>query len=364
MGFAWADLDENWQSKVVNVDYPVDLIRTIAIVMVVVVHASFFPYKIPGEITPMVTVNWFTSDVFGAIGFLGVPLFVMLSGALLLNPAKADEPMGVFYKKRFWRVGLPLIFWTIVYFVWSFYVRGNPLSLLSIEQGLISGSYPILWFLYMIVGLYLVAPMLRVMVKHLDRAKFAVLLALWFAGTIAVSVITTFSSFDYTAYLFVIPDWLGFFLLGIYIANTKMCPALAYSGLLLGLLVAVLGAWFITAGLGEAYTGYFHGYLTFNMIIASAALFWVLTSIPRSRFSSGNTFASHVISWIGQNTLAIYMVHIIVLETLELGLLGYMWPFTSNLLIDVPLIASVTFGFSVAIIYPLKKIPYIKKLIG
>ena len=85
--------------------------------MVVLVHASFFPYSISGEVTPTVMANWFTSDVFGAIGYLGVPLFVMLSGALLLNPAKADEPMGVFYKKRFWRVGLPLIFWTLVYFV-------------------------------------------------------------------------------------------------------------------------------------------------------------------------------------------------------------------------------------------------------
>ena len=82
------------QSKPSNVNYPVDLIRTIAIVMVILVHASFFPYSIPGEITPTVIVNWFTADVFGAIGYLGVPIFVMLSGALLLNPAKADEPIA------------------------------------------------------------------------------------------------------------------------------------------------------------------------------------------------------------------------------------------------------------------------------
>ena len=105
------------QSKPANADYPVDLIRIIAIVMVILVHSSFFPYSIPGEITPIVIVNWFTANFYGAIGYLGVPLFVMLSGALLLNPAKADEPMGVFFKKRFNRIGRRLFFglWCILF---------------------------------------------------------------------------------------------------------------------------------------------------------------------------------------------------------------------------------------------------------
>ena len=56
-------------------------------------------YRAPG-ITSMDIVNWFTSDVYNALGMVGVPLFVMLTGVLLLNPAKAEEPLGVFYKKK------------------------------------------------------------------------------------------------------------------------------------------------------------------------------------------------------------------------------------------------------------------------
>lgn len=352
------------QSKPLNVNYPVNLIRTIAILMVILVHASFFPYKIPGEITSSVIVNWFTANVFGAIGYLGVPLFVMLSGALLLDPAKADEPMGVFFKKRFNRIGLPIVFWTVVYFIWSFSVWEKPVTLLNIGQGLISGSYPILWFLYLLVGLYLITPILRTLVKHIDRKKFRFLLAIWFVGTISVSLIHTFTNFNYNPLMFVITDWVGFFLLGIYLTKTKIHSTLSYLGLIFGLLVAIIGDWFLTAFMGEQYTGYFHGYLSFNMIIASASLFLILTRIPHSKIEINNIKIKRLIQWIEQNTLPIYLVHIIVLESLHLGLLGFSFPYTNNLLVDVPLIAFVTFVLTAFIVYPLKKIPFVMKLIG
>jgi surface polysaccharide O-acyltransferase-like enzyme len=100
-------------AKPADANFSVDLIRTVAIILVVLVHATGFPYHIPGEITPTVIWNWWTIDVYGAVAYLAVPLFIMLSGALLLDPARADESMKVFFKKRFARIGLPMIFWTI-----------------------------------------------------------------------------------------------------------------------------------------------------------------------------------------------------------------------------------------------------------
>jgi surface polysaccharide O-acyltransferase-like enzyme len=120
----------------------------------------------------------------------------------------------------------------------------------------------------------------------------------------------------------------------------------------------------MTAFYGEQQTGFFHGYLSFNMIIASAALFLILISIPRTRVESGNGSFSRLLHWIGQNTLPIYLVHVIVLESLHLGLLGFYLPYTHNLLIDVPVVATITFVLSSTIIYLLKKIPYVSKLMG
>ena len=109
----------NLQAKPANADFPVDLIRTVAIFLIILVHANNFPYTLSGNITPTASFNWWTVNTYAAIGNLGVPLFVMLSGALLLDPAKCEEPMRVFFKKRIERIGLPMIFWTIAYFAWG-----------------------------------------------------------------------------------------------------------------------------------------------------------------------------------------------------------------------------------------------------
>jgi surface polysaccharide O-acyltransferase-like enzyme len=282
----------------------------------------------------------------------------------LLIPAKSDEPMRVFFKKRFNRVGVPLIFWTAVYFIWNFGVHEIPFTPFNFQQGLLSGSYPILWFLYMLIGLYLVTPILRPLVIHLEHKKFTFLMIIWFVGTISVPLIHTFTAFSYNPLTFVFTDWVGYYLLGIYLQNTKVRSSIVYLAASLGLLVAVLGSWFITALYGEQYTGFFHGYLSFNMITASAALFLILIGIPRTKVESGNGTFNRLLHWIGQNTLPIYLVHIIVLESLHLGLLGFYLPYTHDLLIDVPVVAFVTFVLSSTIIYVLKKIPHVSKLMG
>ena len=200
--------------------------------------------------------------------------------------------------------------------------------------------------------------------KHIDRRKFKFLLTVWFVVTISVSLVHTFTDFNYNPLMFVITDWVGFFLLGIYLTKTKIHSFLAYLGLFFGLLVAIMGDWFLTASMGEQYTGYFHGYLSFNMIIASACLFLILIRIPHSKIDIGRVIINRLIHWIEQNTLPIYLAHIIVLESLHSGFLGFSIPYTNNLLVDVPLITLVTFVLTVAIVYPLKKIPILTKLIG
>jgi len=352
------------QSKQVEVNFSPDLIRTLAMFLVILLHCSSFPYAIPGEITPTVVLDWFTADIYAAFGYLGVPLFVMLSGALLLEPAKADEPMRVFFKKRFNRIAFPLMFWTAAYFVWSYYVHGRPLTLFNIAQGLLTGSYDHLWFLYLLLGLYLVTPILRVLVKFLDRRKFVLLLSLWFVGTVVTPAIHTFTTLTFNPVVFVFMDWVGYFLLGLFLVQTKTRSWLIYLAAISGILTAVLGDWLITATLGETYTGFFHGYVSFDIIIASAALFALLITIPPNRAETRYNNVNRVIHWIGQNTLPIYLIHIMVLESLTLGLFGFTLPDVSNSIVSIPMTALVVFSLSAAIVYPLMKIPYVKRLIG
>ncbi len=201
----------------------------------------------------------------------------MLTGSLLLDPVKVNDPLRVFFKKRFNRIGLPLIFWTVAYFAWSYYIHNKPLTFASVSEGLISGAYSHLWFLYLLIGLYLVTPFLRILVKNLNYRMLTYLLVIWFAGTVAVPLIHTFTDFNYNPVMVIIVGWVGYFILGIYLIKAKTRPYKLYILFLFGLLVAILGDWLVTASFGEDYTGFFHGYLSFNMIISSVALFTLFT---------------------------------------------------------------------------------------
>ncbi|MCW4001270.1 MAG: acyltransferase family protein [Candidatus Bathyarchaeota archaeon] len=352
------------QPRRTDAPYPADFIRFLAIVLVILVHCSGFPYRIPGVATGTDVFNWFTADVWAAIGYLGVPLFVMLSGALLLDPQKADEPPRVFFRRRFDRIGIPLLFWSVMYFGWNFFIHGKPLTFGSVSEGVVGGAYYHLWFLYLIIGLYLITPILRVLVKNLSRRMMAYLLAIWFAGTVFVPIVHTFTDFNYNPVMVVLEGWVGYFLLGIYLINTKTAPRRLGVLFVLGLLAAIIGDWLLTASLGESYTGFFHGYLSFNMIIASAALFALLALAPKARFESRYGAINRFVAWVGQNTLPLYLIHMMVLETLQLGLLGAVPFYTGNPLLDVPMMAALTFTVSVLIVYPLEKIPFANKIIG
>ncbi len=353
------------ETKPVAVNFSVDVIRFIAIFAIILLHCTDFPYRfLNPEITGMDILGWFTEDAYNAIGMVGVPLFVMLTGALLLNPAKAEEPLSVFYKKRFHRIAIPIIFWSIVYLSWTFLVRQKPLTPFSLEQGLFNGSYAHFWYLYLLMGLYAVTPILRVLIKHLDRKLFTYLLALWFAGTVITPVLHLIPDLNFSPLPFIFIDWIGYFLLGFYMVNANFKRKTAYLMVILGFLVAVLGDWVIEATTGEQYAGFLHGYLSFNIIIGVAALFFILMSIPPTRIESHHK-TNRFIRWVSENTLPIYLIHIIFLETFSFGYLGfYLNKLTWIPLIDIPAYALITFGFSAGTVFLLKKIPYVKKIIG
>ena len=88
---------------------PVDLIRSVAIIGVILLHsANDLTIQ---HMSMLEAVRWTTVDVYQSLGRMGVPLFLLLTGALLLQPTKLDEPLGAFFRKRLARIGLPFLFW-------------------------------------------------------------------------------------------------------------------------------------------------------------------------------------------------------------------------------------------------------------
>ncbi|MGA3058921.1 MAG: acyltransferase family protein [Candidatus Bathyarchaeia archaeon] len=349
---------------------PVDLIRTVAIILVILLHASIEPNPTIFFMSPQGVQLWWTSNIYDSLSRSSIPLFIMLTGALLLQPSKVDEPLRVFFKKRWNRIGIPFFFWTVAYFAWRFFVNGEALTSISILQGLLAGPYFQFWYLYVLVGLYLLTPIIRVIVAYAQLRIIKYFFLLWFVGSGIVPLLTLYPSiraqaswFDQN--VFVLTGLIGYFILGAYITKLRLRSSILILILVLSSVWTIIGTYILIGTMGEQYSQFILDASSFNVILASVALFLILASVPmqtvETRFPQGN----RVLKLISQNTLPIYLFHVIVLETLQRGYLGFKISVTTiNPIIEIPLITVVTLLICLAIIVPLKKIPYVKRLIG
>jgi surface polysaccharide O-acyltransferase-like enzyme len=347
---------------------PVDLIRTVAIVAVIVLHATrdatFFQPEAPFEVW-----RWWFVNIYQSVSRVGVPLFVMLSGALLLQPSKI-ESVKVFFKKRFVRIGLPFLFWGAVYFAWNFFSNQEPFTSNSIIQGVLSGPYFHFWYLYMLIGLYIFTPVLRIVVAHVDRKTFKYFLIAWLLGPLLVPLLDLLG-YSLDGNLLIVPWWIGYYLLGVYLLNVKVRRRILLSLLTLALALTAVGTYFMAAFiayfLGGAQIYFFQDYFSPTMLLASVTLFLLLNTVqaPSNQTEPRHPKISWLLKKISENTLPIYLLHMIIIESLQLGYFGFKISSTTlNSIIEVPLISVVTLFICLAVIIPLKKIPGLKKLIG
>src|SRR5262249_34120842 len=134
----------------------IDLIRTVAIFLVVLVHVS-------GQLTTawgkVPNDQWIIANLYGGIARVSVPLFFMISGYLLLP---RSESLRAFYTKRMTRILIPFVVWSLIYLGWycGNHAKACTPSFVA-DLWMVQGTYYHLWFLYSLISIYLILPLLR-----------------------------------------------------------------------------------------------------------------------------------------------------------------------------------------------------------
>ncbi len=211
-----------------------------------------------------------------------VPVFVMLSGALLLNPAR-PVPAGPFYRRRLRRIVIPLLAWSVFYIaLQSATGTGSP----ELRSRTVSGTVTVLlagrpsyhlYFLFLMLGLYLVTPFVAELTRTADRRLLGlaatVVLLLGCADT-SISWWTTGAPLNGVS-MFV--PYLGYYLAGCYLYRHGWRAATSGWLLLLGVLVLAAGTAALTVPLVARYgveRGYYlFGYLSPTVMPAAVAVF-------------------------------------------------------------------------------------------
>ncbi len=160
-----------------------DLIRFVAIVLVMFVHSRRFLDA--SLVTSSVgSIDWWVNLLLFPVGACNA-LLVMVSGALLLR--RVDD-IGTFFRHRLSRILVPFVIWATVTFLLTLMNEGGPWGwstmALYFRRMFTFGTNTAHWFVYMILGLYLFVPPLQRFVAHAEDSvlHFTLLVLAFLSG--------------------------------------------------------------------------------------------------------------------------------------------------------------------------------------
>lgn len=266
----------------------IDIIRIFAFVFIVFLH----------------TLNrQFGVDVWMggyAIISIGVNLFIMISGYLLLD--KTEEAI-VFFKKRILNI-LPLF---LVFNI--IYIYFGKIPIMPVLKGkTISASH--FWYIYMILGLYLLTPWLQKVLKYAEKETLFVVF-LWFLCNILNPYLRYFNLAEIPFSNFPLTGFIGYYILGYFVKKydnkvKRTSFILIIVIYALGFLLSFLSTKYVLAVTEKRVSDFFdkNSLGTFIMTL-SFFVFWC-----KFNFSKRD----RIIKIVADSTYFAFLVHLIVLH--------------------------------------------------
>lgn len=246
-----------------------DLIRIVAILMVVLVHSILLDTNRVGLVS---------STYLFVLAKNCIPLFVMISGALLINKQESEI---VFFKKRVRRIFLPWMFWAGVYLAVTWVMDGvTENSLISEYLKIFSSKFT---FLPLIFCLYLIIPIFRQVFKNNQSYMGWYMVFLWFLGISLLPYLRNSLAFPLSVDNGLVRqtiEFSGFLILGHLLSSLKNSTTNTWR-----LLVLLLGSYLTTVWLVNIPTEkslVYSAYISPTIILSSSALFLLLKSTGQS----------------------------------------------------------------------------------
>lgn len=378
----------------------IDWLRVIACFMVFVVHSTE-PFYLGGEGSLILTEgDAFWSSFFDTFVRSCVPLFIIASSYLQFP---IHYSTGEFFKRRALRILVPFAIWTVVYAcVW-----GEPAE--NFKNLLLNFNYSSghLWFVYMLIGVYLLMPLLSPWAEKVGKKELQAYLGIWLFTTLIPLFRDWFSGFSTTviygpsglprqalfplwgeaswnAYgtFYYMSGFIGYLLLGLYFRrfvgelSWKKTLAISIPCYLAGFAVAFIGflgrvyetadGTFPVGGLVEKAVWWETTWINDTIGVALMAIAWIL--IIRKIKCEGR-FYKNVLLPVSKASYGIYLMHLLLLvpicglfrSKLGLGTEGLLGFWTT----PVQILGAATVGFICTAIVAVivHKIPKIGKYI-
>ena len=331
-------------------DNNMDFLRILATSMVICQHVlAIYIHRLDNNLKGYYEV----ASIFMSISVYAVPIFVMLSGSFLLSDL-SNYDYGYFYKKTAYKIIKPTIIWSLLYVMYTslknYIAYGKVINkviynpIINLLQG---KPYTHLWYLYMIIGLYLITPILIRIKNEIGEDKFNKLGVIF----IIIGVIINLTCKLYWILWFT--EYIGYFILGYTLRSKRE----KFKGNFKINIVVIISCSIIMFLLNiylnkHSYNNvlYFYGNLSVFNIIGSIALFNLFLKI--------RTFKREFYN-ISKYSFTIYLIHQGIIDFL--GIIKEKIILTKlNPLHFITLITIVVFLLSYVFLYCICRIKVLK----
>ncbi|UKJ08257.1 acyltransferase [Solitalea lacus] len=334
-----------------------DSLRALTTIAVIILHVT----------APLLTsmeslTDWWIGNIIESLVRFSVPVFFMLTGALLFDK---EYSISIFLKKRFFRVVIPFIFWSIPYILFSLTLKvmhKEHLDYFQVFTFIIdqfkNGSSYHLWFVYTLLGIYLFTPIISKWIRSSTNKEILYFLIIWL-----ITVLFTYpilSIFETKVDLSYFNGFLGYTILGYYLRkvnfeSTRKKDSIAIFLFFPGLIITIAGTYFLFILKGEKDELYY-SYLTFNVLMCAIGVYLYV----KDKYVK-NQFILKFLNLINRFSYGIYLVHVLILIFLTKAGITC---FFIHPLIGIPATTILCLTFSVLIIYIVNKLPYGKYISG
>ena len=288
----------------------IDVLRIIAAFAVILLHVSSQRFKdcFPSD-------EWIVRMIYNSLGRWSVPVFVMISGALFLDKSKKINIKRLF-SKNIARIIKVFLFWSFIYAIYDGLYKNG---LVGFIAGTIHGPFHF-WFLKMLLGLYIVVPILRAVVsdKKLELYFIRVCIVVTFFIPMFFPIIGHYNlkvkDFIVEYYnsmgLGIVSGYIGYFVLGHYLSSYIINPSIKkfiYLMGVLGLLAVNLITYNVSYVSGAIYSELYGSFNIFSLFEATAVFVFIKSIHISTRYYP-------LLIRVSKTSLGIYILHVLILH--------------------------------------------------
>ncbi|MEM8860534.1 MAG: acyltransferase family protein, partial [Chloroflexota bacterium] len=325
----------------------INVLRVIALLLIVIESVAA---PIVTQLDSISALDWWSGSSLFFYGKVGLPLFAMCSGYLLLKPESA-EPWETFLYRRFIKVMVPFLAWMAIYTVWQIGWVGNSVSGLDSIIGLFQAPvFHHLWLIQILATLYVLTPPLNHFLKGISRDNVLYILVGWVGVTAVLPLLNQFTEFQFSVEVFITLEFVGFYLLGYYLRPITLNYSQRVTSLAAIVLASLITRAMFNATSAEAIdlsNNIFVQYTSLNIMVMAVSLFLFVKSLDFKQAYQRYPWFQTIIRRVSPTSFGVYLIYVLLLDEVGSGRLGIeLNAFIAQPLISIPVLTIAVIAIS------------------